>query len=218
MGAFPMPLRRRKMKKTYGRHPEGELDIKVGEEFESLVLRAKAGDKSASWDIVERLSPLVKSSIRRYYNNYKEQEDLIQEGNLMILECIGDYSPGQGFYFLGYVKSCLKFMYLDKHKTRVHLSLNLPIGDEMGEQIDLLLSDDKDIASTIVEGEGAELLKRALSLLTKRQREVIRLYYIEELTMVEIGNLLNVNYRTVVNTKVRAMAKLKKELLDMNYN
>lgn len=181
--------------------------------FGKLVKKAKSGDKGAKEEIITRLQPLIMSSIKRYYYKREEFEDLVQEGNIKILECIEDYEPSKGVHFLGYVKTMLKYMYLDKHKRKVHTSLNEKIGEGDSEIIDLLVSDDKDILESILDKEEVDKLRKILGNLTERQRQIIILFYMERISMGDIASKLGVSYRTVVNTKTTALKKLKEGLL-----
>ena len=203
------------MKKLDCRDREEGLDCDGVEEdeFGKLVIRAKEGDCDAVADILDRLKPLLISSIRRYFNDYRQYDDLIQDGNLMVVESINDFDPSKGVHFLGYIKSKLRFMYLNKHKIRVHSSLNKTIGEGSVEIVDLLVSEGKDIVQMLADDEDLNILKRTMDKLTKRQRQVIELYYIEGMSMVDIAGLLGLSYRTIINTKVVSLDKLKREIL-----
>lgn len=177
--------------------------------FQELVRKAKSGDLKSKEEIINRLQPLLVSSIRRYYYNKNELEDLMQEGNLKILESINTYDENKGVYFLGYIKTMLKYMYLDKHKERYHISLNEKRADGETEILDLLVSQDMDILETLASKEEIEGLNNNLKNLTARQGEIIRFFYIENMNMHEISEILNISYRTVVNTKTMALKKLR---------
>lgn len=181
--------------------------------FGDLVERAKKGDMEAKEEIITRLQPLILSSIKRYYYKGNEFEDLVQDGNIKILECIDDFQPKMGVYFLGYVKAMLRYMYLDKHKIKIHTSLNEKLGEGENEIIDLLVSNDKDILESILDVEKIHELEKALEDLTDRQKEIILLFYIERMSMGDIASKLGISYRTVVNTKTNALKKLKQGLL-----
>lgn len=66
--------------------------------FNEMVKKAKTGDEKALGEIVESLQPLLISSIRRYYNKPKEYDDLMQDGNLKIIESINDYDLDKGVH------------------------------------------------------------------------------------------------------------------------
>lgn len=180
--------------------------------FDSLLEKARRGDKDAAEEIVNRLKPLIISSIRRYYNKPNEYEDLIQDGILKLLECIRDYEPSKDVHFLGYVKTMLRYLYLDKHKMKLHHSLNEPVGDGENELLDLLVSEDKGPLELILDKENNSYLLEALNSLSDRQREVIIMFYFKNMKMEDIAEKLGISYRTVVNTKVRAIEKLSSAL------
>ena len=178
--------------------------------FNEMVEKAKAGDKEMLGEIIERLQPLLIASIKRYYNKPKEYEDLMQDGNLKIIQSINEYDKDKGVHFLGYIKLHIKYLYLDKHKQKFHQSLNQEIGDGEREMMDLLVSEEVDFLESIVRDEDNLKLREALGLLTPRQRQVIELYYGKDMSIGNIANSLGVAYRTVVNTKTRALEKMRK--------
>lgn len=179
-------------------------------ELDLLVKRAKEGDIDSKEEILNRLEGLIINSIQRYYNNRNEYKDLIQEGNIIILEAINNYNPNKGVYFLGYVKTMLKYNYLDHHKKRKHSSLNIEIGEDDGSQfIDLIESNDPNPLDKYLESEEISKLKESLSVLTDRQKEVIIYFYYKNMSIKDIGAKLGIGYRTVVNTKTRAVEKMR---------
>lgn len=184
-------------------------------EINELITKAKEGDESSKEELLKRLNPLIISSIKRYYNKSSEYEDLISEGVVVILECLKDHDESKGTHFLGYVKIMLKYFYLDKHKEKVIFSLNEPVGEEGEEElIDLLESKEMDILDKLIIRENTSNLKKALEELTIRQRDIIIYYYLERQSIHQISNRLNISYRTVVNTKTRALEKLQEVLKD----
>ncbi|NLV89785.1 MAG: sigma-70 family RNA polymerase sigma factor, partial [Tissierellia bacterium] len=69
-------------------------------------------------------------------------------------------------------------------------------------------SEDKEALDLILDEEDNKYLLEALDRLTDRQREVIILYYFENMKIEDIASRLGVTYRTVVNTKTRALEKM----------
>ena len=179
-------------------------------EFNNLLLKARQGDENSKEEILNRLQGLIVKSIKRYYNKIDEYEDLIQEGNLVVLQAIDTFDETKGVYFLGYVKSLLKYAYLNKYKIRHHISLNTKLADKDCELIDLLESDDVVPLEKIIKFEEHTIIYDALSILTDRQRQVVLLFYMEGLSIGDIAKRLNISYRTVINTKVRALEKMRK--------
>lgn len=179
-------------------------------EFEGLVVEAKKGNLVSKEIIVEKLTPLIIKSIRRYYNNLNEFDELLQEGRLEVLQCIEDYDVNRETYFIGYVQAMLRFLYLNKHKIKRIGSLNIKVGEDEDDELINLIADDVDIQDLIIEEEIRMELYRALDKLTKRQKEVIYYFYFRQMPINDIANLLKISYRTVVNIKVQGLEKLRK--------
>ena len=182
-------------------------------ELDELLVKAKQGDVNSKEEILNRLQGLIIKKIQRYYNKREEYDDLIQNGNLVILECIENYDEKRGVYFLGYVKTMLKYGYLNRHKKREHLSLNIPVGEDGEDELmNILESEEEGPMENILRLEDKSEIKKALSKLTDRQREVIIAYYIEGLSINDIAKRLGITYRTVVNTKTRALEIMRQQL------
>lgn len=181
------------------------------EEIQKLYEKSLEEDEKSTEQLLLKLKPLIIYSIRRYYNDINSYDDLIQEGYVVILEGIKNFDPSKGVNFLGYMKVILKYHYLNKHKKREnHISLNQEVNEGEGEFIDFLVDEKCDVQDMITKKEDSGRLEYALSSLTERQRQVVCLYYIEGKKMDEIKDILGISYRTVVNTKVRALEKMKK--------
>lgn len=179
-------------------------------EIESLYKRAKKGDVKAKVDLLTRLTPLVISSIKRNYNNQREYEDLIQEGYEVILKAIEEYDQNRGVQLLGYIKAMLRYHYLNKHRDKAILSLNKPL--EEGEIMDLIVAEEEPI-DTVLKKEETMLLLKALNSLTPRQKKVIVDFYVKNIPIAEIAKNMGISYRTVVNTKISALRKLKRQIV-----
>ena len=187
--------------------------IEMYEELNDLLAEAKLGDDKSKKRILESLYPLIISSIRRYYNKLNEYEDLIQGGREVILYCINNFDETKGVHFLGYIKTRLRYFYLNKHNEKLTASLNVKVGKDKEEEIvDLLKSDIENPLEFLVRLEETMILQDALSTLTARQREIIIDFYYENLTLGEISKKLGISYRTVVNTKTVALNKLRKQV------
>ena len=65
----------------------------------TLAIRARAGDRSAREQLIERLLPLVSSYARRFPTEGLEQTDLLQEGVVGVLRALDRYQPELGVPF-----------------------------------------------------------------------------------------------------------------------
>ncbi|TJX14408.1 sigma-70 family RNA polymerase sigma factor [Tissierella creatinini] len=184
------------------------------EEINILLKESRKGDSLSRERLLKSLEPLIISSIRKYCNRPNEYEDLLQEGRVLVLECLDSYDESKGTHFLGYVKHMLMYYYLDKNKKKVCLSLNEKIGNDGEEEIiDLLESNDEDVLDTLIRFELGRHVKDSILKLTDKQRKIVFDFYIKGKKIDKIAEELNISYRTVVNIKNAALGKLKKHLL-----
>ena len=54
--------------------------------------------------------------------------------------------------------------------------------------------------------------RKAVSKLSKREKQIISLLYIEEKSVVEISKILKISSKTITNTKNNALNKLRKDM------
>lgn len=181
------------------------------EEINQLIKDSKKGDMKSKEMLLESLNPLIIKSIRQNYNKPQEYEDLIQDGRVIVLECLDSYDESKGTYFLGYLKHMLKYYYLDKNKGRIFMSLNEKIGhDEEEEVIDMLESHDYNALDRLIRLESSKEVLAALFKITDRQGHIVRDFYFAEMKIPEIAQKYNISYRTVVNTRAAAIKNLRK--------
>lgn len=96
----------------------------------------------------------------------------------------------------------------------VMLSLDKPLGGEAaGNLYDMISSDEIDdpFEQTNIT-QMKEILIEAIEKLPEKQRLVIALYYYEELTFKEIGNLLKVSESRVSQIHTEVLQKLRQEI------
>lgn len=188
------------------------------EEYAFQLNKALEGDLKATEKIVEMTSPLIKSSIKKYYKNYSSgnipYEDLLQDGYLIVLQCLSDYDRKKKIPFLGYAKTRLKFHYMDLGRKSIKEecdSLNRQIRGKEGtvEILDLVEDEKSSAHGNMLKCEEYLFLLKSVNLLTTREAQIIRLFYFQYKTMKEISKGLGLSYRTVVNTKTCAIKKLR---------
>ena len=165
-------------------------------------------------ELLRKLKPLIIKSIRKYYNDFSQFEDLVQQGYEVILKGINEFDEEKDVNFLGFIKMKLKFYYLDKHKYKKEKSssLNKPIGEDGDEILDLIPDNDKSPLDKVLEKERKVRLRKAIAILTPRQKKIIIYYYIKNKSIKEISRILKISYRTVINTKTTALKKLRKQM------
>lgn len=177
------------------------------EELDELIYLAKNNQEMAKVRLIEKLSPLIKSSIKKYCPIYLHYEDLYQDGIVIILECLELYDEEKA-NFLAMAKSYLKYHYIETLKYLKNIEKDISKTEEE-EDIVNLISSEENIEEEFIFYEEVEFLKKKLEILTLRQRDILLMYYYEKLSHKEIAQKLNISKWTVVNTKRRALEKLK---------
>ncbi|HJW44798.1 MAG TPA: FliA/WhiG family RNA polymerase sigma factor [Geothrix sp.] len=74
--------------------------------------------------------------------------------------------------------------------------------------------DAEDPHQTFQASEIKEILRDAMEVLPKKEKFVVQLYYFDELTMKEIGTLLNITESRVSQLHTKAMLRLRGKLLE----
>ena len=144
-------------------------------------------------------------SMARKFPSFDYDED-IDETRMILMECIPSYDESKGT-FGNFLKNQLRYHYLDRNKGKIIQSLD--DFDQDGNPIVDTISDDYDFESAIVEKEKYKDLYLAISKLSEKDREIIRLKYWEDLSNKEIGDILNISAKTVSNRHSLSLKKLK---------
>ncbi|MEZ0535961.1 sigma-70 family RNA polymerase sigma factor [Caldicellulosiruptoraceae bacterium PP1] len=153
-------------------------------EFE-LIERAKRHDKEAMQEIIDMFQPVVKAVIRKY-NKPSLYEDLLQEGNLAIIQAINNYDPSKNIKFITYAyywierniqrciirdtnirpsfRNCNVFSIPNTH------SLEEVIADDENITLKDVISSNDDIQEQV---EKRIMLNEILSTLTKEQKQIL---------------------------------------------
>lgn len=102
-------------------------------------------------------------------------------------------------------------------KLMATISLEQTLGfNELRVQDTLAIQVDKSPEEIFIEDEQTKVLGEAISLLEKRQRLVLTLYYYEELTLKEIAAVLNVSVSRVSQLKTMGLLALRNQMAGNN--
>jgi RNA polymerase sigma factor for flagellar operon FliA len=105
--------------------------------------------------------------------------------------------------------------FLARTRGAVMISIDdLSIQEPDGHKVVTMLADthNPDPLSTLVNEREREMIGGAIQLLPEKERLVLTLYYYEELTMKEIGELLKVTESRVCQIHTKAILRLKANL------
>lgn len=190
-----------------------------------LANRARQGDSEARNQLIHANLKMVVNIARHYLRPSVEMLDLIQEGNIGLIQAVDKFDPNMGNQL-----STVAFYWINKQIQRYLnnepddlVSLDMEIND--GAAI-LLLSDTIEDKSTILGGQtiqhiDAEMeyeemqrqVREMLSRLPERQQEVLRLLYgldnYPVLNRREIAQIIGVREEQVSRIKTRALDALQ---------
>lgn len=108
-----------------------------------------------------------------------------------------------------------------KKRNRDYMNISYPtcVGadDDDKRDIGAEISDDTDVAHSVLDKEASDRLHRAINSLDSPAREIILFKFFDDMTNVEIAELLDMNASTVGTILQRSLKKLRK-MLEGYYN
>lgn len=181
----------------------------IGEEIWDKALK---GQEKAIEEVLIALEPLIKASIKKYYYRKDIFEELVMDGKYEVYKALRTYDKTKGVHILGYIKTYLRYFYLNKNKERKEISLDQE--NEEGLRMIDLIESKEDLEGDYIRKESYEFLRKSMESLTESEREVIEMFYLYSMSISQIAEKRGNSYRTIVNTKTRALIKLKKKIVE----
>lgn len=178
------------------------------------------GDQNARNKLVEHNLRLVAHIIKKYESNHVSNEDLISIGTIGLIKGIDTYSPEKGVKITTYCARCIEnevLMYFRaNNKYTKDVSMNQVVGhDKDGGEIsimDVLKAPMPDFLEDIELKDKWELVKKYMSVLTDREREVlIRRYGLnnrKDETQRNISKKLGISRSYVSRIEKKALEKI----------
>lgn len=169
---------------------------------EEVIEKVKRGNGELYGIIVEKYQSLMSRYVRRVINQTEEEvEDIVQD------VFIKGYENIQSF---DHTKKFSSWLYRIAHNLCIdYFRRKRPITTVIEDGDELLESGEKLIEELAIEKEKKEGVIKAVEKLELKYREVVLLYYFEEKTYEEIGDILHTNTSNVGVLLLRAKEKLK---------
>lgn len=137
--------------------------------------------------------------------NREEAEDLVQEAYVKALKGFSSFTPGTNFR--AWIYRILRNAFLT---SRAGLKANVSLDDDENSIAEPVTAGDPE--SLLIARMDGEQIRRALRELPVRQREIILLCDVEEMSYKEISETLSLPIGTVMSRLSRARAAMR-ELL-----
>ena len=181
------------------------------EEEQELLKQVKLGDEQARKTLIESNLRLVTKIAKQYRRPKIELLDLIQEGNIGLIEAVDKFDAEMGYRFSTYaVWSIRKAIQEFLGEENTIESLDSIIEDE-GEEV--FLSDMIKDAETILEQiEEQQRIFERLDTIPEREREVLMMLYGfkgKAMSLQDIADQLGMSHERVRCIKNTALERLK---------
>ena len=194
--------------------------LKKSEEQHYLELAAK-GDINARNILVEHNLRLVAHIIKKYYQNYGGQDDLVSIGTIGLIKAINTFDLNKNIKLSSYASRCIEneilMFFRNNRKSSQDISLNDTIDtDKDGNPLTLMdiMASDMDVAQDVDTKLHLEVLSAYIDeVLTPREKEVIiKRYGIggeKVQTQRELAKKLNISRSYISRIEKKALEKLR---------
>lgn len=173
-------------------------------EIQKLVYKMLNGDKDALNKIIDFYSYKIKELVERQYPLRKEdKEDLIQAGITGLVKAINSYNENKNHRFCSYAN------------TYIHQEINreLNILNTKDEYIGLNNNyNKKNFDDFIFKLENGDIIKQAMSKLTKIKQEILYLYLWQNYSFEEIGLMYGFSHQNAALHYKKALKKIEDEI------
>jgi RNA polymerase sigma factor (sigma-70 family) len=172
-----------------------------------LVERAlQQGDQKAFAELMKRYWEPVFFMLNRMVNNKDDAEDLTIEAFGKAFKNIQQYSPQFAFStWLFKIASNNAIDYLRKKKMENITSLDKPVGRDGGENLSQQIKGSGlTPEENYIKKQGADRVHEIIDKLKPRYKEIVELFYLEELSVDEISQRLELPVATIKTRLFRA--------------
>lgn len=165
---------------------------------ELLAIRCQLGERAAFDELIERYADRLRGYVRRVANSESEADDLVQDAWLRILRGMpGLRDPARlRSWLFGIAHRVL----IDRLRLRYAEPAHAPVE---------ALVDDADLQAEHLKRDQVE---RGLAALAPPEREAVVLFYLEQLTLTEMAEVMAVPVGTAKSRLHRARARLRAAL------
>ncbi len=214
-----------------GSYSNNVFPEQLSKEEETLLLnKMHKGDKLARNKLIEHNLRLVAHIVKKFETPNQDIDDLIGIGTVGLIKGIDTYSENKKVKLATYAAKCAENEILMYFRADKKNSKNVSLYDEIsydkeGNKItilDILKTNDIDYTEEIYKNDNIKLLYKYLSVLTKREKDIIEARYglngKEEQTQKEIASKLHISRSYVSRLEKRATTKILREFLKNEQN
>lgn len=168
---------------------------------ESLWRRIAPEDRAR---LIISYQPLVVSALRRISPSDAYIEDCLSEGLLALIRAVDRFKPGAGVAFSVYARLRIKGAMLDYLRRASRGAAN---ADEFDARYFIALADPRGLSE--IEQDKLHKVLSAVAELGQRERAVIEMLYIEDMTRDEVAASLGVSPSRISQIHATAIKRLR---------
>ncbi|MBQ8896622.1 MAG: RNA polymerase sporulation sigma factor SigE [Clostridia bacterium] len=200
------------------------------QEEESELIERLEHDPEAKKTLIERNLRLVVYIARRFECSAVGIEDLVSIGTIGLIKAINTFRCDKQIKLATYASRCIEneiLMFLRKNTgAKAELSLDEPLNiDYDGNELllsDVLGTENDYVYKSIEESEDKKMIRKAIAVLSPRDRKIIELRYGidrngNELTQKEVADILGISQSYISRLEKKIIAQLKEYLKNQSY-
>lgn len=197
------------------------------EEESALFARMKAEPKTVHKTLIEHNLRLVVYIARKYESSGVGIEDLISIGTIGLIKAVNTFDPTKKIKLATYASRCIEneiLMFLRRtSRQKLEVSLDEPLNTDWdGNELllsDILGTEGDMVYRSIEESVERQMLASALSRLSMREKEIMRLRFGlgggQEKTQKEVADLMGISQSYISRLEKRILSRLHKDMVQM---
>lgn len=180
----------------------------MGDKDLDLIQKYLNGDKSSFDELIDIYLKTIFNFTYRLIGNGKDAEDITQEIFLKVWKSIKKFDIEKSFK--AWIFSIAKNTCIDYLRKRKDIPMSAFDDEDGGNFIqDNLETEEPSSEEKIVLKENKKLIDETLKELSIIQREIIIMKYVNELSLSEVADIMNMSKDTVKSHHRRALLKMR---------
>jgi len=197
------------------------------EEELKLMEHMKTNEEMVRNTLIERNLRLVVYIARKFENTGIGIEDLISIGTIGLIKAVNSFNPEKKIKLATYASRCIEneiLMFLRRtSRQKLEVSLDEPLNTDWdGNELllsDILGTEGDMVYRSIEETVERQMLASALSRLSMREKEIMRLRFglggIQEKTQKEVADLMGISQSYISRLEKRILNRLHRDMVQM---
>lgn len=178
---------------------------RITQEEVGMIKKAQEGDKRAFDRIFNKYLPFVEKILFSYLNDMDEARDLANVVFMKVYDKLSTFTAYDSFGgWLRIISNRTAIDYLRENKN-----LSIPVG-ALEDTISPEVEDDCNIEEEVVNRLIYEQIIAEFDKFPDKTRQICKLFYVDQLTVEQISNVLSIPTGTIKSMLSRTRSKIKK--------